>query len=134
MLVMLVKMTLVKVKLVIMTGEDDTGEGYAGDYDSGEDDTSEVGSDVCTQLSGLLASVGESPIIKRTMGTRSYSEEKMKSIDSTIRKRLGLEPSKKVKVEFNEMMDSLKPKFNNCLKKSEKVQILSYPNLGPLGE
>eukprot|EP00731_Ephydatia_muelleri_P022793 Em0015g376a len=48
----------------------------------------------------------------------------MKTIDETIRKSLKMEPSK-VEVEYNEIMDSLKKKFNNCLKKSEKVQVLT---------
>ncbi|KAL5476040.1 hypothetical protein EMCRGX_G025942 [Ephydatia muelleri] len=90
--------------------EDDTGDG--GD-DTDESDAGEDGTDVCTQLSGLLASVSESPIIKRKMDSRRYSEEKIKSIDGTIWKRLRLEPSK-VEVEFNEMIDSLKLKYKKC--------------------
>ena len=41
----------------------------------------------------------------------------MKSIDGTIWKRLRLEPSK-VKVEFNEMIDSLKLKYKKCVRRS----------------
>ena len=108
-------------------GEGSDGEGSdseGGDGEGGDDGDSQV-DDVCTHVSNLLACVGKSPINMRKMArTKKYSDQKMKTIDETIRKSLKMEPSK-VEVEYNEIMDSLKKKFNNCLKKSEKVQVLT---------
>ncbi|KAL5468830.1 hypothetical protein EMCRGX_G029952 [Ephydatia muelleri] len=83
------------------------------------------GGDITDQLSALLVNIGESPIDKRKIGHgKRYSEDKMRSIEGSIRKKLKLEPSK-VEAEFNEMIHSLKQKFDTSEKFSEKIQILT---------
>ena len=79
---------------------------------------------VSTQLSALLVSISESPIVKKRMLVKSYADDKMRRIKEGIRKVLGLEPSK-VEEDFKEMILQLKHKFDDSEKVSEKVQVLT---------
>ena len=79
---------------------------------------------VSTQLSALLVSISESPIVKKRMLVKSYADDKMRRIEEGIRKVLGLEPSK-VEEDFKEMILQLKHKFDDSEKVSEKVQVLT---------
>lgn len=74
--------------------------------------------DVSDQLSALLVSLGEAPIDKRRLVVRRYSEDKMKSIESSTRKKLKLETSK-VETEFKEMLHCLKEKFTTARRYSD---------------
>ena len=79
---------------------------------------------VSTQLSALLVSISESPIVKKRMLVKSYADDKMRRIEEGIRKVLGLEPSK-VEEDFKEVILQLKHKFDDSEKVSEKVQVLT---------
>ena len=105
--------------------DSDIGAESDGEVDEASNSDS-FGDDVhvSTQLSALLVSISESPIVKKRMLVKSYADDKMRRIEEGIRKVLGLEPSK-VEEDFKEMILQLKHKFDDSEKVSEKVQVLT---------
>ena len=76
---------------------------------------------VSTNLSSLLVSLGQSPIDQTKIGRKRFCEDKL---SEGIRKKLKLGKSKEVE-EYQELLDQLKKKFDECSNKTEKLQVLT---------
>ena len=71
-----------------------------------------------------LATIGESPIMKKKLQQVKYPKDKLKKIKASGKKSMLPKDESSASDDESEMIKQLKHKFQSTSKKSEKVQVL----------